>query len=100
MSLFASLQSILHFVESLTGRVEILSGKKRCFFQMIQKTLFQVSAKTQYSISRKQTLMVDVMAYLRSKQASVVNCVSRVGHIYTAGASLLRPIVKKKREIN
>lgn len=46
VSLFTSLQSILHFVESVAGRVEILSGEKCSFFEMIKQTLFKVSANT------------------------------------------------------
>ena len=44
--------------------------------------------------------MVEVKEYLRLERG--VNSITRVGYEqpYTAGASLLRPMVKKKREIN
>ena len=72
ISLLASAKSILHLVKSMAGRVKILSGKKCSFLKMIQKTLLEVSAvKKRYSILRKQTLMVDVMEYLRLQ--TVVN---------------------------
>lgn len=64
ISLFASLQSILHSVKSMTGRVEILSGKESSFFEVIQKTLSKVSERRGCSIARKQTLIVDVIEYL------------------------------------
>lgn len=64
ISLFPTLQSILHFVESVTGRVEILSGKERSFFEVIQETLSKVSAETGFSFPTKQTLIVDVIEYL------------------------------------
>lgn len=64
VSLFTSLQCILHFIESVTGRVEILSGEECSFFEVIQQTLFKVSAKTRCSFLTKQTLMVEVMEYL------------------------------------
>lgn len=64
VSLFTSLEGVLHFVESVTGRVEILSGEKCSLFEVIQQTLSKVSAKTGFSFSTEQTLMVEVMEYL------------------------------------
>lgn len=46
MSLFTSLESILHFIKSVTSRVEILSGEECRLFEVIQQTLSKVSAKT------------------------------------------------------
>ena len=66
ISFFTALQSILHFIQSLTGRVEILGREKCSFFEVIQKTLLEVSARrSRDAVLRKQTLMVDVMEYLR-----------------------------------
>lgn len=48
----------------MTGRVEILSGKERSFFEVVQETLTEVSAEIGCFVPRKQTLMVDVMEYL------------------------------------
>ena len=99
--LFTSLQSILHFIESVTGRVEILSGEECSFFEVIKQTLFKVSAKKVCPFSSKRTLMVEVMEYLELEiDISFAVYESDMGQAYTAGASLLRPMVRKKRDIN
>lgn len=66
MSLFPSSQRILHLVQNLAGRVEILSRKESSFFEVIEKTLNEVSETiVRCFVSRKQTLMVEVIEYLK-----------------------------------
>ena len=63
----------------MTSRVEILGGKECSFFEVIQKTLLEVSArKLRYSVPEEQTLMVDVMEYLRMVKAVSFDYTSQI----------------------
>ena len=89
--------SISHDLESVLDTIEIFRREESCFFQMIEQSLTCVRFLDG----------VRYLAHLDGRGHRVTVYLVNMWHIcivavptYTAGASLLRPIVKKNSEIN